>query len=550
MNENKNENEEFQELVNEKNYTKNNRKEKIILFSAIGIIVIFTLLMIVLFSVFNKKYELIINYEIPQSSVQENLKSVKVNLDGNDGYSYDFTLDQKIILQNIKDGNYEVALNILNEDSLIVYTGKKEVYLDDNKTIEIPLSKKNIKYSINYTWVDNSLNMEMPQGYDKYLVYKKDGDRYYKFTSFDKNTFTLENLKPVNIFKFSVVKNGEMFEYTEPYEIYRNSPPSEPLISGISNGETIDPLNVINLNFKSMDEEKDDILYSVSLEKNGILEEIQTKSKNTSIILEGLDYQNEYTITVTAFDGVSESKTSVDFKTKQLPDKTYLYSPSGKDGVTIYEVVDPRNPKEINNIKVGGIVKEVLKNGNYIYILRDSEGINIANISNPMNPKMIKSIELDEIDKITIAKDFLYIRFKDDRVGVYSVKNIENPEFLGFTEIKYYGSENPEIKYINTNQEFKNEIISSDYQIWAKDKRIIVEEYSIISTTSSMKKFFDDNYSKVFDNLRLISSMHEFQDFKNIDEMEKIKNQLKIALMEMYGKEDGSEIKSINLKIK
>jgi flagellar basal body-associated protein FliL len=113
MNENKNENEEFQELVNEENYTKNNKKEKIILFSSIGIIVVFTLVMIILFTLFNKKYELTINYDIPESSVQENLNSVKVFLEGNDNYLYDFTLDQNIILENIKDGNYEVTLNIL-----------------------------------------------------------------------------------------------------------------------------------------------------------------------------------------------------------------------------------------------------------------------------------------------------------------------------------------------------------------------------------------------------------------------------------------------------
>lgn len=550
MDENKNENQEFEELVNEENYTKNNKKEKIILFSSIGIIVVFTLVMIILFTLFNKKYELTINYDIPESSVQENLNSVNVVLEGNDNYSFDFTLDQNVILENIKDGNYEVTLNILNDDSLIAYKGSKEVYLDDNKTIEIPLNKKTIKYSINYSWVGNSLNMEMPQGYDKYLVYKKDGDRYYKFASFDENTFTLDNLDAVNEFKFSVVEDDEIFQYTDAYEIYNNTPPTEPMVSGLSSGETVDPLNTINLTFSSSDPENDDLLYSVTLENNGNAQNIQNRSRNTSVILDDLDYESNYTIIVTASDGNSESKTSIDFQTRQLPDKTFLFSPSGRDGVTIYEVVDPRNPTEINNIKVGGTVKDVVKDGNYIFILRDSEGINIANISDPMNPDMIKSIELDDIDKITIAKNFLYIRFNDERVGVYSLENLENPEFLGFTEIKYYGSENPEIRYINTNQEFESEIITTEYQIWAKDKRITVEEYSIISTTSSMKQFFDNNYSKVFDNLRLVSSMHELQDFKTVDEMEKIKEQLKTALMEMYGKEDGSEIKNIILKIK
>jgi hypothetical protein len=210
----------------------------------------------------------------------------------------------------------------------------------------------------------------------------------------------LDNLDAVNEFKFSVVEDDEIFQYTDAYEIYNNNPPTEPMVSGLSSGETVDPLNTINLTFSSSDPEKDDLLYSVTLENNGNAQNIQNRSRNTSIILDDLDYESNYTIIVTASDGNSESKTSIDFQTRQLPDKTFLFSPSGRDGVTIYEVVDPRNPTEINNIKVGGTVKDVVKDGNYIFILRDSEGINIANISDPMNPDMIKSIELDDIDKI------------------------------------------------------------------------------------------------------------------------------------------------------
>ncbi len=549
MDENKNENHEFEELVNEENYTKNNKKEKLILFSAIGIIVVFTLVLIVIFTIFNKNYDLTINYNMPNSIVRENIEKINVSLTGNKEYNFDFNLDQNIILENIKSGNYDVTLSVLNQESLKSYQGTSEVYLDDNKTINIELSKPSIKYSIDHTWVGDTLNIDLPEGYDEYLVYKKDGNQYFLFESFENNSFTLSNIDNYNDFRFSVVKNGQIYEYSESYEISSNSPPETPTIRGISNGETVDPLNTINVSFNSNDAENDEILYTVSLETNGDSKNIQTRSRNTNIRLEDLEYETNYTMEIIAFDGNSESKNSIDFSTRNLPEKTYLYSPSGREGVTIYEVVDPRNPEEINTIDVGGTVKEVVKDRNYIYILRDSEGINIANVSNPSNPRMIKSIELDDIDKITIANNYLYVRFNDDRVGVYSIKDLENPEFLGFTEIKYYGSENPEIRYITSNQEFESTIIGNSYQIMAKDQRVTVDEYSIIVNTESLKQFIDNNYSKVFDNLRLVFSMNNYEDFQTVKGMEKIKSQLKTAIIEMYNKQNESEIKQIILKI-
>lgn len=550
MDENKNENQEFEELVNEENYTKNNKKERIILYSAIGIIVIFTLILIFIFTIFNKKYDLTVNYEIPSSNVQENIESVNVKLSGEKNYSFDFNLDQKILLEKIKSGNYNVVLSLNNQDSLVTYQGEKEVFLDDNKTINIELLKPTIKYSVDYSWIGNNLNLTLPEGYDEYLVYKKDGEKYFLLKNSNTNSFNIENMDSVNDLKFAVVKNNQIFDYSNSYQIYNNTPPTKPVIKGISNGDILDPMNNINISFSSTDKENDEILYSVELKSNNNSKIIQNKSRNNSISLNNLDYQTNYTLSVISYDGNSESQTDINFKTRDFPAKTYLYSPSGKDGVTVYEVIDPRNPKEISTLKVGGTVKDVIKNGNYIYILRDSEGIDIADISNPSNPKIIKSIELDDIDKITVANMYLYIRFNDERVGVYSIKNVNSPEFLGFTEIKYYGSENPEIRYINTNQEFKSNIISSQYPIYSKDEKILVDEYSIVVSTNNLKEFIDNNYSKVFDNLRLVFSMHNYSDFQTVKGMEQIKNQLKTAIKEMYNKDDGSDIKQIILNIK
>ncbi|MGM0639963.1 MAG: hypothetical protein ACQESN_00870 [Thermotogota bacterium] len=549
MDENKNENHEFEELVNEENYTKNNKKEKIILFSAIGIILVFTLVLIVIFTIFNKNYDLTINYEIPNSIVRENIEKINVKLTGNKEYSLDFNLDESIVLENIKSGNYNVVLSVLNQESLKSYQGEKEVFLDDNKTINIELSKPSIKYSIDHTWVGDTLNVDLPEGYDEYLVYKKDGNQYFLFNSFDKNSFSINNLENYNDFRFSVVKNEQIYEYSKSYEISSNTPPETPEIKGISNGETVDPLNSINITFNSSDKENDEILYTVTLKSSKNTKNIQTRSRNKKIRLEDLEYETNYTLEVKASDGNSETKNTIDFTTRNLPEKTYLYSPSGREGVTIYEVIDPRNPEEINTIDVGGTVKDVVKDRNYIYILRDSEGINIANVSNPSNPKMIKSIELDDIDKITIANNYLYVRFNDDRVGVYSIESLENPEFLGFTEIKYYGSENPDIRYINTNEEYKSTIIENSYQISARDQRVTVEEYSLVVNTESLKQFIENNYLKVFDNLRLVFSMNNYDEFQSVKGMEKIKSQLKTAIIEMYNKQDDSEIKQVILKV-
>ena len=134
------------------------------------------------------------------------------------------------------------------------------------------------------------------------------------------------------------------------------------------------------------------------------------------------------------------------FTTKEkATEKVYLYSPSGRYGVTIYEVGDPNNPKEIANVQTTGNVTDVIQNNGYLYILRQDEGIDIADISNPENPVIKSKLDLKGANGIKMANGYLYLRFTDDKVSVYSIKENPNPKFLGYTDIKFYGSENQKL---------------------------------------------------------------------------------------------------------
>ncbi len=155
-----------------------------------------------------------------------------------------------------------------------------------------------------------------------------------------------------------------------------------------------------------------------------------------------------YTLRVVAKDGKGgESTSQIMFTTKEkATEKVYLYSPSGRYGVTIYEVGDPNNPKEIANVQTTGNVTDVIQNNGYLYILRQDEGIDIADISNPENPVIKSKLDLKGANGIKMANGYLYLRFTDDKVSVYSIKeNPNNPKFLGYTDIKFYGSENQKL---------------------------------------------------------------------------------------------------------
>lgn len=260
-----------------------------------------------------------------------------------------------------------------------------------------------------------------------------------------------------------------------------------------------------------------------------------------------------YTLKIVAKDGKGgESTTQIRFSTKEeVTKKVYLYSPSGKYGVTIYEVGDPNNPKEISSIQTSGNVTDVIQNDNYLYILRLDEGIDIADISNPETPIIKSKLDLKGVNGIKMANGYLYLRFTGDKVSVYSIKeDPSHPKFLGYTDIKFYGSEKPEIVYVEKQTDITVDIIKGEYPIRINlNNRVYVTEFSFVVADEEIKEKVEKSFAKVFDTLRIIFSTYSPEQFRKSGIEKELENKLLIAINELLGTTKENGVKQVKLSI-
>ncbi len=262
----------------------------------------------------------------------------------------------------------------------------------------IKLSRNPIKYTIEYKWEGNDLYITLPTGYDQYLIYKKNAAGIYEpFKTALQNVVLLGSVPEDGLdLKFAVVKDNKVFGFSNPYVFQKNVPPTQPTLLSPTENQLIEGEKVYFV-WQTEDLDGDILTFDIYLKEEGQEEKlIASNVSNYFYEYNSLEPGKSYTLRVVAKDGKGgESTSQIMFTTKEkATEKVYLYSPSGRYGVTIYEVGDPNNPKEIANVQTTGNVTDVIQNNGYLYILRQDEGIDIADISNPENPVIKSKLDL------------------------------------------------------------------------------------------------------------------------------------------------------------
>ena len=353
--------------------------------------------------------------------------------------------------------------------------------------------------------------------------------------------------------KFAVVKENKVFGFSNPYVFLKNVPPSQPIVLSPTENQQIEGERIYFV-WQSEDLDNDELTFDIYL-KEGFQEEKLIASNVTNYFYEYnyLEPGKSYTLKIVAKDGKGgESTTQIRFSTKEeVTKKVYLYSPSGKYGVTIYEVGDPNNPKEISSIQTSGNVTDVIQNDNYLYILRLDEGIDIADISNPETPIIKSKLDLKGVNGIKMANGYLYLRFTGDKVSVYSIKeDPSHPKFLGYTDIKFYGSEKPEIVYVEKQTDITVDIIKGEYPIRINlNNRVYVTEFSLVVANEEIKEKVEKSFAKVFDTLRIIFSTYSPEQFRKSGIEKELENKLLIAINELLGTTKENGVKQVKLSI-
>ncbi|POZ87980.1 MULTISPECIES: flagellar basal body-associated FliL family protein [Petrotoga] len=557
--ENKNENKlEYESLINQEEKKPPQNRERLIIITTIiaiivlGIVIIFSLLF------FGGKYNVTINYEIVASGgLQEPYKEIKVQLIGANTYEASFPVGESIELTSIEEGTYQLNIMAVDDTGLAYYYyNNPEFFVNENKTLnDIKLKKSSLKYQVDYRWVNNDLYITLPQDYEQYLIYRRNSSGIYEpFRTSNQNTIILSSVPSEGVdLKFAVVKNNMVYDFSENYSFQKNSSPNSPIILSPSANQLLTEPNVYFV-WQAEDPEGDSLVFDLYLTPDSEQEQLIAENINTYFYqFNSLEMGKNYTLRIVAKDKKGgESTSQIRFSTGVVPqEKVYLYSPSGEMGVTIYEVTNPSNPQEIATIDAPGNVTDVINHDNYLYILRNIEGLSIAEISDPNSPTLLENLNLEGINGIKIANGYLYARFENGQVSVYSIKdNPRNPEFLGYTDIKFYGALEPEIRYIQTQQDLKVEIIKGEYPVRINlNNRVFVTEYSLLVANTEIKKTVENSFSQVFDTLRLIFSTYKPEDFRSNEKISEIENKLLSALNELFNTNTTNGIKEVNLDV-
>ena len=542
---------EFNELL-ENNKTLNEetsqKNKKILIFSVAGALIGITIILI-LMNIFSiKKYSLSVTYNLPQTNVEESYNKVFINLEGKNKISTEFKLDEDIKLLNIPEGTYKLKFFIEDDKSIKYYYIEKEVNLNENKSLELTPIKNTIKYDIKTEWLNKDLKVTLPENFDKYLVFQLSNGTYKKINEVTKNTIWFRNVNKDTSLKFSVIKNNYLYNYSKELKVTVNTKPDKPIILSPENGEAIKASSNFFFVWSCKDPDGDKLKYDLILSADG--KEIQI-AKDVSTI--NYQYKNlkpgtTYTLKVIANDGSLTNSTSITFRTL-LSQKKYTYM-SKNNKLLIYSVLDPKNPKLINSISLPGKISTISENNNYLYILREKSGISIIDFNSPLNATLKRNLELMDIEELKVNTKFLFTKFKDGRISVYSLKTPYKPEFLGFTEEKYYGTLNPKITYIKRDMNINVPIISSEYPIRVGLKnKVYIKDYTLIVGSEKAKSIINNNYTEVFENLRFIFSMYKINDFMNKEKITAIKNNIIVALNEMFKFTSDEGVKSIKLII-
>lgn len=546
---------EYKDLTDSTKETKNKKNinffnNKNMMLIAIFLVLIVILIISISFFASNKKYTVKLNYNYIKSEVSENISEVKVELLGEKKDVTEYSLSDEISLTELKKGDYTVNVSLVNSDGDAYYYGSTKVFADSDKSVDIDLVKEEIIYDLKYRWVGNDVEVTLPENFDNYLIFKLSDGVFVPDGQSNSNKVWLRGIKTKESFRFAVVKDKKIYEYSENLELIKNNSPTVPVILSPELNKTL-PVDVpFYIIWECSDPDGDELKYDVIINDGTKEEKAASDITEKMFNYKGFEKNKVYTIKVVAKDTYGDKSESEISVKSEIFVKTYQYVSAGNQGVIIKEVVSPQVSNDISSIKTGGKVTKNIKADNYLYILRDLQGITIADISDNKNPKIIKNIDLADVNDISINNNYMYLKQSDSRVSVYNINNRINPEFLGFSDVQYFGSENPKINIVTKEINIKIDIITSEYpvRIGLNDK-VYVSGYSVVVGSTSSENYFKDNYYSVVENLKLIFSMYKKDDFKDKNKVELIKNKILNSLNEMMGKNEETGVKEIILNI-
>lgn len=109
----------------------------------------------------------------------------------------------------------------------------------------------------------------------------------------------------------------------------------------------------------------------------------------------------------------------------------YLYITGGSEGVLVFSLQNPAQPKRIGYIGESFRSFNAVAEGNTLAAYESGQGIRLIDISNPANPQQKSFIPSFSVWCMTIANKSLYFSDNDYHLQIWDISKPEQPVFLG-----------------------------------------------------------------------------------------------------------------------
>jgi hypothetical protein len=110
----------------------------------------------------------------------------------------------------------------------------------------------------------------------------------------------------------------------------------------------------------------------------------------------------------------------------------YAYLANYNDGIRIYDVSNPANPKRIGRVNDGGTALSATVSGKYLFLANDSDGLRIYDVSNPSwltNVAHIKDTGYPQA--VAVAGKYAYVADNFYGFSIFDVSDPTHPTGIG-----------------------------------------------------------------------------------------------------------------------
>jgi hypothetical protein len=110
----------------------------------------------------------------------------------------------------------------------------------------------------------------------------------------------------------------------------------------------------------------------------------------------------------------------------------YAFLANYNDGLRIYDVSNPANPKRLAHVNDGGTALDATVSGNYVYLANDYDGLRIYDFSDPANPICVgRANDMGYPWGVVVIGNNAYVADNFHGFSIFDVSNPTNPVILG-----------------------------------------------------------------------------------------------------------------------